>query len=126
MVKENRQGEVVLNQPAGHVENNESLIQAIEREVLEETGWQVTAQSLLGFYSFTPESNANTYHRVCFICEPIQQKHNHIDEDIIEAVWLTEKEILESRLRSPLVKKNLEDYLDGTIYPLSLISDKYL
>lgn len=126
MVKENKQGKLVLNQPAGHVENNESLSQAVEREILEETGWSVSVQSLLGFYSFTPEKSEETYHRACFICVPITKMSDKIDKDICEAVWLNKEEILNHDLRSPLVKKCLEDYLAGTIYPLSLICDKHL
>ena len=126
MVKESKQEKLVLNQPAGHVENSESLSQAIEREVLEETGWKVSTQALLGFYSFTPEKNQETYHRACFICTPIAKVSDKLDKDISEAVWLNKKEILNQKLRSPLVKKCLEDYLAGTIYPLSLICDKHL
>lgn len=126
MVKERKQGKLVLNQPAGHVENHETLTQAIEREVLEETGWHVKTSKLLGLYSFTPTLNHDTYHRACFICLPIEQTHQLIDQDIEEAVWLTQEQILTSPLRSPLVKECLEDYLAGTIYPLSLICDKHI
>jgi ADP-ribose pyrophosphatase YjhB (NUDIX family) len=126
MVKENKQDNLVLNQPAGHVENYESLIQAVEREVREETGWKVKTEHLLGLYSFTPESGTETYHRVCFVCLPIKQESEEIDKDISQALWLTQEQILKQNLRSPLVKKCLEDYLAGTIYPLSIISDKHL
>lgn len=126
MVKEKKQGKLVLNQPAGHVENNESLIQAITREVLEETGWLVKVEHLLGLYSFTPSVNDDTYHRACFVCSPIKKVNQTLDEDIEEAAWLNETEILNHSLRSPLVKKCLEDYLTGTIYPLSLICDSHL
>jgi len=126
MVKEKKQGKLVLNQPAGHVENFESLTQAIEREVLEETGWKVKAEHLLGLYSFTAENGTETYHRICFICLPIEQESQDIDQDIAEAAWLTTEQILKQSHRSPLVEKCLEDYLAGTIYPLSLICDKHL
>mgnify|MGYP000372907735 CR=1 FL=1 len=126
MVKEKKQGQLVLNQPAGHVENFESLTQAIEREVREETGWKVKAEYLLGLYSFTAENGTETYHRACFICSPIAQVSDDIDKEISEAVWLTKEQILNQNRRSPLVEKCLEDYLAGTIYPLSLICDKHL
>ena len=126
MVKEKKQGQLVLNQPAGHVESGESLIQAVEREVLEETGWLVETQNLLGFYSYTPQKNGETYHRACFICAPIRQHSLELDPDITETLWLSKEDILNSSLRSPLVTKCLEDYFTGAIYPLSLICDKHL
>lgn len=126
MVKENKQGKLVLNQPAGHVENGESLVQAVEREVLEETGWQVKTQHLIGLYSFTPTKESDTYHRACFVCAPIKKETNIIDKDISEAVWLDKEQILAQPLRSPLVAECLEDYFTGTIYPLALISDKHI
>ena len=39
-VEEVDNGRSVINQPAGHVEAEESLIEAACRETLEETGWR--------------------------------------------------------------------------------------
>ncbi len=126
MVKEWQKKQLVLNQPAGHVENKESLETAVIREVLEETGWNVKPIQILGIYSFTPEESADTYHRVCFVCTPINKAHNHLDPDIHSADWMTKKEILNHPLRSVLVSQCIEDFEKGHTVSLSLINNSHL
>ena len=126
MVKERINGQQVINQPAGHAENGESLEAAIIRETQEETGWLVKPEGIIGCYPFTPEGQDNTYHRVCFICSPLKQVSDVIDADIDETFWLSEDEIMECPHRSPLVKKCIEDYKNGTIFPLTLFCNEYL
>jgi len=117
----------VLNQPAGHIEENESLIEAAVRETLEETGWLVEVEAYLGLYiNLAP--NRITYHRHCFIARPISELPGaELDEGIIAAHWLTLEEINEAeaagRLRSPMVKPCFDDFLAGKSYPLTLIQD---
>lgn len=125
MVREKSNGRTVYNQPAGHVEANESLIAAAERETLEETAWHVKVTQLLGIYQYTSEENGVSYVRHCFIAEPIEENtKSPLDEDIIEAVWLEASTIeqKESELRSPLVFQAIRDYLGGVTFPLSLFS----
>ena len=129
MVKERKgplTNPLVVNQPAGHVESNETLEQAIIREVLEETGWEVKPTQLLGLYAFTPNKGHETYHRVCFICEPIKTAHSPLDPDIDSCAWLTKAEVYLHPLRSPLVKQCIEDFENGLTFPLSLLNNTYL
>ena len=124
MVKENSGGRLVYNQPAGHVEVKESLLDAAIRETLEETSWQVNLEKLLGIYQYTSPENGITYIRHCFIAKAIEPRTDRdLDEDIAEAVWvsLEELEQRESEMRSPLVLEVIRDYLKGVSYPLSLI-----
>jgi ADP-ribose pyrophosphatase YjhB (NUDIX family) len=124
MVKENSGGRLVYNQPAGHVEVKESLLDAAIRETLEETSWRVNLEKLLGIYQYTSPENGITYIRHCFIAKAIEPKTDRdLDEDIAEAVWvsLEELEQRESEMRSPLVLEVIRDYLKGVSYPLSLI-----
>lgn len=114
----------VFNQPAGHVEQGETLIEAARREALEETGWEVEITDLLGFYTYTPHQSANefTYYRVCFVAKPVQHFNQPLDEGIIRAAWMTLDELESSHhARSPLVARCLRDYLAGKRYPLDLI-----
>jgi len=124
MVKENSAGRLVYNQPAGHVELNESLLDAAIRETLEETAWQVNLEQLLGIYQYTSPDNGVTYIRHCFIAKAIEPRtERDLDEGIFEAVWvsLEELEQQESQMRSPLVLEVIRDYLKGVSHPLSLI-----
>jgi ADP-ribose pyrophosphatase YjhB (NUDIX family) len=124
MVKENSGGRLVYNQPAGHVEVKESLLDAAIRETLEETAWRVNLENLLGIYQYTSPENGITYIRHCFIAKAIEPRtERDLDEGIAEAVWvsLEELEQREFEMRSPLVLEVIRDYLKGVSYPLSLI-----
>ena len=124
LVEENSNGEKVLNQPAGHLENNESLFNAVRRETLEETRWEFNPLFISGIYRWIHD-NGDTYLRICFVGEAVtEHKELKLDTGIIRAVWLTEKEIRkQTNLRSPLVLKSIEDYLSGHKFPLSLVQD---
>jgi len=114
----------VFNQPAGHVEKGETLIEAAKREALEETGWEVEVTGLLGFYSYAPHQSADdfTYYRVCFIAKTVQHFNQPLDEGIIRAVWMTLEELESSHhARSPLVARCIRDFQAGKNYPLDLI-----
>tara|TARA_B110000858_G_C17810161_1_gene480763 strand:+ start:28409 stop:28861 length:453 start_codon:yes stop_codon:yes gene_type:complete len=124
MVKENSGGRLVYNQPAGHVESNESLLDAAIRETLEETAWRVNLEQLLGIYQYTSPENGISYIRHCFTAKAIEPRtERELDEDIVEAVWLSLEELeqREPQMRSPLVLEVIRDYLKGISYPLSLI-----
>lgn len=114
----------VLNQPAGHVEPGENLLQAAIRETLEETAWKVELTQLLGiYYWISPKSN-ETYIRTAFIAKPmVFDKDYKIDSDITATHWLTYEEIINHtiELRTPLVVKTLEDYNNQISFPLDLV-----
>ncbi|MGK2914489.1 MAG: NUDIX hydrolase [Porticoccaceae bacterium] len=130
-VSEVDQGRAVINQPAGHVEPGESLIEAVEREALEETGWSVRATAVLGIAIYTaPTSSAScsrvTYYRVNFACDPIHHNpHRALDPDIAAVLWLSPQQLRErhAEMRSPLVLKAIDDHLSGRRYPLGIIGD---
>ncbi len=122
-VKEHAEERIVLNQPAGHLEMDESLIQAAIRETLEETGWDIEIIHLIGIYLYTAPSNNVTYQRVCFAGRALGQRDNYsLDEGIIAPVWLSRDELLEqqSLWRSPMVLRSIDDYLAGERFPLQL------
>ena len=47
-VEEHVNGQLVINQPAGHLEPDESLVDAALRETCEETGWDVRLSAFIG------------------------------------------------------------------------------
>lgn len=114
----------VFNQPAGHVECGESIVQAAIRETMEETGHAVEIDSLLGMYSYTPPMFPDrTYYRFCFLAHILEYfPEAQLDTDIVGPVWMTLEELqITARARSPLVIKAVQDALSGQKYPLSLI-----
>lgn len=125
MVEERSNGAIVFNQPAGHVEEGESLVEAALRETLEESGWQVRLSGFLGSYVLTIPDKGRTYYRFCFIAEAGRQVSQHLDTDIIAAHWLSHEEVLArtDQLRSPLVLQCIEDYRAGKRYPLDIIKE---
>ena len=114
--------QTVFNQPAGHVEFNENIIDAVIRETLEETAWQFTPQYATGIYHWQ-HSNKDIYIRHCFAgtVDSYNEKLE-LDDGIVCADWFSLDEIKNQpeRLRSPLVLKCIEDYLAGNRFPLSM------
>lgn len=126
MVEERIGERIVLNQPAGHLEQHETLIDAVVREVLEETAHYIEPLALVGVYQYTYPESLKTFLRFCFTGKVVSINANQpLDKGIIQALWLSHEELLEqsSKLRSPLVLRNVEDYLKGIRYPLSFICD---
>ena len=71
MVRELIDGEVRINQPAGHLEADETLAEAALRETREETGWQVELTGVVGIDLYTSPTNGVTYVRTTFIAHPL-------------------------------------------------------
>lgn len=115
----------VINQPAGHLEQGETLIEAVKRETLEETGWLVDPRSVVGIYLWEHPREDLTFLRVTFCCKCRRLDNNTvIDSDIDEVVWLTTSQLHDYRndLRSPLVLSCIDDYLLGKRFPLDVLS----
>lgn len=126
LVEEQQNGQLVLNQPAGHLEPNESLIEAASRETLEETGWTVEVQGVVGIGLYTSPRNGVTYCRTTFHAKALSHDAQRaLDTGIVRAVWMTLEEIraASDRLRSPMVLTVIEQYRSGHRYPLSMIFD---
>lgn len=124
MVYETTERGPAFNQPAGHLEAGETLIQAVVRETMEETGWRVRPTGLLALNQYEA-ANGHTYLRTSFIAEPLEQLSPHpLDSDIIEALWLSYPEIVARRdsLRSPMVLSDIERWQAGVCYPLELLA----
>lgn len=127
MVEETVAERRVLNQPAGHLEPGESLLEAMIRETREETGWEVEGIALIGIYRWPQPDHSKTFLRVTFAARALfHDPCRSLDSDIHCTHWLTGNELsaaAEERLRSPLVLQSATDYLAGRRYPLELLRD---
>lgn len=123
LVEEEKAGRRVLNQPAGHLEPGESLLEAAVRETREETGWDVGLTTFIGSYQWTAP-DGTPFLRFAFAAEPLRHHPEQaLDDGIVQALWLTPAAIQSdmARLRSPLVWQVVSDWLAGQRYPLSLL-----
>jgi 8-oxo-dGTP pyrophosphatase MutT (NUDIX family) len=122
-VQERAARRVVLNQPAGHLENGESLIDAVARETREETGREFTPEAVTGFYLWQGPAG-RTVLRVAFAGSVGERVEGTVlDRAIIRTIWLDREELQKraGELRSPLVLLCIEDYLRGVRHPLDIL-----
>ncbi|MDP2248364.1 MAG: NUDIX hydrolase [Nitrosomonadales bacterium] len=125
LVEEETADGIRLNQPAGHVENGETLIQAAIRETQEETAYDFMPEHLLGVYHWRHPEKDITYLRFAFIGTASNHKPaQKLDDGILRAVWLSADEIRASQAmhRSPQVLTCIEHYLAGQRFPLSVLT----
>ncbi|MEC9481743.1 MAG: NUDIX hydrolase, partial [Halomonas sp.] len=128
LVEEDQGGPFSLyNQPAGHLEPGERLVDAAVREAREETGWQVAITDYLGLYIFTT-ADGLVFHSHAFIGLPLAHQDGPLDKGIAAAHWLTLDEIDDlaraRRLRSPLVMQRIRDQRRGQRFPLDIIHER--
>jgi ADP-ribose pyrophosphatase YjhB (NUDIX family) len=128
LIEEETEGGPRYNQPAGHLDEGESLAAACSREALEETAWHFRPTALVGIYQWPRPRKENegdiTYLRFAFAGELGNEEVGRpLDTGILRTVWMTADEVEASKVRhrSPLVWQCVQDYLAGRRYPLELI-----
>jgi len=143
IVEELIEGRSVFNQPAGHVEVDETLVEAVTREAREESAWRFTPQHLVGIYLLGGAGSQGTAAdtvgprrrgratgrrptlRFAFAGTVDDHRPGQpLDRGILRTHWLTRGELAERqpRLRSPLVLRCIDDYLAGRRHPLDLVA----
>ena len=124
VVEERIDGRLVFNQPAGHLEASETLLEAVVRETLEETGCHVRPEAVSGLYLWRSPRRGTTILRTSFVVTVLSEVENAVlDTGIERAVWLTREELASSeRLRSDFVLRTIDDYLAGQRLPLDVVT----
>ena len=125
LVEEHTAEGLRLNQPAGHWERDETLIEAVRRETLEETAHHVEPIALLGCYTTHYPQRDITYLRCAYVCSLTGfDAKRALETGIVRAAWLTPDEIAASLVphRSPLVMRCLQDYLAGRRFLLDFVN----
>ncbi|OGV71699.1 MAG: NUDIX hydrolase [Methylophilales bacterium RIFCSPHIGHO2_02_FULL_57_10] len=125
LVEEETADGVMFNQPAGHLEEGETLLEAVRREAWEETAHRFEPTALLGVYHWKHPSKDITYLRFAFLGTATgHDPEQPLDAGILRAVWMTPEEIraTQDRHRSPQVLTCIEHYLVGQRFPLSVLT----
>jgi phosphatase NudJ len=125
-VEEHVDGRTVYNQPAGHLDPGETLLDAVRRETREESAWEMEPLGLVGIYLMAPSDTEVTYLRFCFHGRLLSHDPTRpLDKEIVRTLWLTRDELARAadKHRSPLVLRCVDDYLRGRRFPLDLIDD---
>jgi len=125
LVEEETADGIMFNQPAGHLENGETLLAGVSREAWEETAHRFEPTGLLGVYHWKNPNKDITYLRFAFVGNVISHDPNQkLDDGILRAVWMTLDEIraTQHKHRSPQVLTCVEHYLAGQRFPLSVLT----
>jgi 8-oxo-dGTP pyrophosphatase MutT (NUDIX family) len=124
-VEETSSDGIVINQPAGHLEAGETLLEAVVRETLEETGYHFLPEALVGIYYWHAQRKGITYMRFAFCGKVTRHEADRpLDDGILRATWMTRETLLaeSARHRTPIVLRCLDDYLAGKHYPLDAVT----
>ncbi len=127
LVEEDTEDGPMFNQPAGHWEPGETLLEGVVREAREETAYAISPDYLLGVYTWTHPRKDLTYLRFAFTAQAgAHHPGQALDAGIIRAVWLAPEEVRATRARhrSPRVWQCVEDQLAGKRYPLDIITHR--
>jgi len=125
VVEERIAGQLVLNQPAGHLEPGETLLAAVIRETREETAWRFTPRFLVGTYLWRSPRDGRGFLRFAFCGEVDDHRPSQpLDRGIVRATWIPGHDLAAqpARLRSPLVMRCIDDFLSGQRLPLESVA----
>jgi ADP-ribose pyrophosphatase YjhB (NUDIX family) len=124
LVEERVGNRMVFNQPAGHVERGEQIVDAVIRETLEETAWTFHPEALVGVYFWEQPERNRSFLRFAFSgTVSTHDPERALDRGIERALWMTREQLVirTARLRSPMVLRCVDDFRAGRRYPLDVI-----
>jgi 8-oxo-dGTP pyrophosphatase MutT (NUDIX family) len=125
IVEERIRGTLLFNQPAGHVDDGESIVDAVVRETLEETAWHFVPRALLGIYLWRNPANGHSILRVAITGDVTSREAGRqLDHPVVAAHWMEREALLAQpgKLRSPLVMRCIDDHLAGRHHDLAALN----
>lgn len=108
----------MYNIPAGHLEENELLIDGAKREIKEETGYTVDIKGIVQV------GDTEKFTSFIFYCEIISEQESYNSDEILSVEWLSFDEIknIVEKLRSPeLILDAIKRVEDKKVYSLDII-----
>ncbi len=126
IVEERSSGIVVINQPGGHIETEESPEQAVVREAMEEAGCQIEVSELLGVYLWIHPQSRQQFLRIVYTADLLgQDTACKLDDGVYAVHWYSIADLRHRQkdLRTPVVLRCIEDYLQGTRQPDNFLAD---
>lgn len=118
-------GDVLLNQPGGHIEAGESPEVAVIREVREETGCDVSCGKLIGVYLWIHPQTRQQFLRLVFVAEYLGcDESRTLDHNVVRKRWMAREDIEHRRtgLRTPVVLRCVRDFEEGKRQSDSLLT----
>ena len=124
MVEEEIGDRLMLNQPAGHLDEDEPLTAAAVRETLEETGWRIALDHLVAVHQWRSVEHGEWVLRFSFAGHLLEHEPERpLDAGIRRALWLERAEIAAraEALRSPMILSSIDAWLAGARLPLDTL-----
>lgn len=119
------------NHPAGWIEVGEDPVEAVKREVVEESGFSFTPKYVLGIYSLVRkdlEKEIGVMHhpiKIIYIGDISETQNQNLEDDVTEAKWFSPEEIYamdRKTLRDLDIKQMVRDYFAGKKFPLEILT----
>lgn len=113
--------------PAGWLEVGENAVEAVKREVHEETGFDFKPESILGLYFLIKNEGGAIHHcvKIIFLGSVSEKETAGLADDVSETKWFRPEEIenMDSiTLRDLDIKQMVKDYFSGKKYSLNLLT----
>lgn len=128
LVKENKAAaKGKWSHPAGWIDIGENSIDAVKREVKEETGFDFEPKNILSIYVLVKQELSDLHHaiKIIFTGHIAENQGEYITDEISETKWFTPEEIENmdlNTLRDKDIKTMVKDYLAGKKYSLDIIT----